>query len=277
MRWPEDYSGATSDDHLVQLWLAGRPDSTKEKYQQVSRDFLLYLCPTGIQALTVADLVRWAESLEGADATKTRVVATVKSLLAFAHRTGYTAVNVGVTLRCPKIVNKLHQRIADEETVQEILAQARTPRDKALVRLFYGSGFRSGEVCRLTFGDIRGNRVTVQGKGAKSRTILLPGQVVQLLTGLRRKGDSDATPIFRSAYGKPLSPVVMWKIVRKIADEAGHHFSPHWFRHAHASHALDRGCPIQVVQKNLGHANVATTSCYLHVKPTQGSGEFLNV
>jgi len=69
----------------------------------------------------------------------------------------------------------------------------------------------------------------------------------------------------------------VWRIVRRAAEEAGltAKVSPHWLRHAHASHALDRGAPIHLVRDSLGHSSIATTNRYLHARPTEHSERFL--
>ena len=84
---------------------------------------------------------------------------------------------------------------------------------------------------------------------------------------------------FQSRGGKILDRGRVRIIVRQAAERAGvaADVSPHWLRHAHASHALDRGAPIHLVQSTLGHASVSTTSCYLHAKPGDSSARFLQV
>ena len=77
----------------------------------------------------------------------------------------------------------------------------------------------------------------------------------------------------------PLSRSQLWRIVRKAARAAGikEDVSPHWFRHAHASHALDRGAPAHLVQQTLGHQSLATTSRYAHARPDDSSGQYLGM
>jgi site-specific recombinase XerD len=87
-------------------------------------------------------------------------------------------------------------------------------------------------------------------------------------------------PVFPSRKKKPvaaLQPLAVLRILRAAARRAGIELpvSPHWFRHAHASHALDRGTPIHLVQATLGHANINTTGRYLHARPQGSSGRFL--
>jgi integrase/recombinase XerD len=88
-------------------------------------------------------------------------------------------------------------------------------------------------------------------------------------------GEDD--PVFRSRKKGHLRPVQVWRIVGKAADRAGisKAVSCHWLRHAHASHALDRGAPISLVQATLGHSSVATTGKYLHARPTDSSSKYL--
>lgn len=276
MRLPEDFSGATNDSHLVQLWLNGRPDTTKAIYHRTATAFLKTLVKS-IREATVADLVAWMEKLEGADATKARVIGTIKSLLTFAHMTGYTVFNVGRALKSPKLPSNLHKRIVEEDVMKDILKSPARDRDQALVQLFYGLGLRSGEVCNLTFGDIQGTHLTVLGKGSKRRTLKAPLSLIKALKALRPKGVGDECPVFRSVTGRGFSPGTMWWLIRSLTDEAGFSISPHWFRHAHASHSLDHGCPIHVLQHSLGHSSVASTTPYLHVRPTAGSSEFISL
>ncbi|MCX5985045.1 MAG: tyrosine-type recombinase/integrase, partial [Chloroflexi bacterium] len=86
-------------------------------------------------------------------------------------------------------------------------------------------------------------------------------------------------PVFRSRNGVPLGIKQVWRIVRRAAIEAGltAKVSPHWLRHAHASHALDRGAPIHLVRDSLGHSSIATTNRYLHARPTEHSERFLTL
>lgn len=278
MRLPEDFSGARDDSHLVELWLSGRPETTRESYEYTWKSFAAFLAERkiGLRETKVADVVAWIETLQGAVSSQGRHVSVLKSLLTYAHQTGYTVFNVGKAIRCPKQPDLVHERIVDEETIQDVIKHAESDRDRALVMLFYYSGGRVTEVCSLRFRDIRGtNVIFTRTKGSKVRSVPIPTFVVDALKTLRQPGDKDDTFIFRSYRGRSLSRGTAYYIVRQITDAAATQMSPHWFRHAHASHTLDAGAPIHLVQKCLGHTNVATTSRYLHVKPDQGASRFL--
>jgi integrase/recombinase XerD len=99
-----------------------------------------------------------------------------------------------------------------------------------------------------------------------------------LLQQLRGEAGPDA-PVFRSAKGGALDPSQVHRIVKAAAARAGlpAAVSAHWLRHAHASHALDRGAPIHLVQATLGHSSVATTGRYLHARPNDSSSRYLAV
>jgi hypothetical protein len=119
-------------------------------------------------------------------------------------------------------------------------------------------------------------QVMIQGKGGRTRVVLLPvGEWGQLL-GLKGTAGLDA-PVFASRSGKPLERSRVARIVKDASQRAGieANVSTHWLRHAHASHALDRGAPIHLVQATLGHRSVATTSRYLHARPGASSAEYI--
>ena len=108
--------------------------------------------------------------------------------------------------------------------------------------------------------------------------MLLPAGLWRLLLQLRGEAGPDA-PVFRSAKGGALDPSQVHRIVKAAAARAGLSaaVSAHWLRHAHASHALDRGAPIHLVQATLGHSSVATTGRYLHARPNDSSSRYLVV
>jgi integrase/recombinase XerD len=121
--------------------------------------------------------------------------------------------------------------------------------------------------------------ITVFGKGSKTRVVLLPSAIWRELLRFRQGAGLDA-PVFPSRRGGGhLHPTAIERLVFKAAQRAGVEgkVSPHWLRHSHATHALERGAPIHLVQATLGHASVATTGRYLHARPTDSSSRYLSV
>jgi len=119
-------------------------------------------------------------------------------------------------------------------------------------------------------------QITVQGKGGKTRTILLPAALWKQLIQLRVDASIN-DPVFRSKNGKPLDRIRVYRIVKAAASRAGIQgdVSPHWLRQAHASHSLDRGAPLHLTQRTLGHSRIGTTERYLHVRPNDSSTMYL--
>ena len=273
----------TSDGQLIGIWLHGRSPHTQRAY---AADVARLRSRTGkpLAAVTLQDLQDFADSVvELSPASRYRALSAVKSLLAFGHRIGYLPFDVGRALRLPTVRGRLAERILPEAGIHRMLSLEPGERNRAILTLLYASGVRVSELCGLRWRDVQSNgasaQITVFGKGGKTRAIRLPVSVWQQLTRLRGDGDG-AQPMFRSRKkGGALTPVGILRIVRRAARRAGIDVavSPHWLRHAHASHALDRGAPIHLVQATLGHASITTTGRYLHARPTDSSSRFLGL
>jgi integrase/recombinase XerD len=279
-----DRAEASNEDHLIELWLHERSRHTQRAYRADVGRFRAWAGkPLG--AVTLTDLQAFARTLEGADASRYRSLSAVKSLLAFGHRLGYLPFDVGRALRLPSVRNRLNERILSEADLHRILSLEPNPRNRAMLTLLYASGVRVSELCSLAWRDLQANgqggQITVFGKGSVTRSVQLPPSVWQLLLTLRPKDPDPSNPVFRSRKQTKnrgfLQPVAVLRVVRSAAQRAGIALpvSPHWFRHAHASHALDRGAPIHLVQATLGHATVTTTGRYLHARPQDSSSRFL--
>jgi len=270
----------TTDEKLVELWLHGKSRHTQRAYRADAERFLSFVARP-LRAVTLADLQAYADSLSGAPATRIRALSAVKSLLTFGQRTGFLVLNVGAVVKLPPRKDTLAERILDEADVHTLLAREPGRRNRVLLRLLYRAGLRVSEIAGLCWRDAHarddGGQVTVFGKGSKTRTVLLPSDVWRDLISLRGEAGLDE-PVFRSRRGRHLDPSAIFRIVRHAAEraelEAMGKVSPHWLRHAHATHALERGAPIHLVQATLGHASVATTGRYLHARPTDSSARY---
>jgi len=275
---------ASSDHQLIAIWLYGRSPHTRRAYEADVKRFRQAFSKS-FKDIRLADLQAFAESLAGlAPASRYRTLSAVKSLLAFGHRIGYLRFDVGRALRVPAVRNRLAERILPEADLHRILNLESNPRNRAILTLLYASGVRVSELCGLGWRDLQpngeGGQITVFGKGGITRATQLPGSVWKLVNSLRAVGAGPDDPVFGSRkrkYGGALRPLAVLRIVRQAARRAGIELpvSPHWFRHAHASHALDRGAPIHLVQATLGHLSITTTGRYLHARPKDSSSRFL--
>jgi integrase/recombinase XerD len=164
-----------------------------------------------------------------------------------------------------------------------MIALESNPRNKLILKLLYGAGLRVSELCYLKWCDVKSSgesgQITVFGKGGKTRAVLLPVSLYRDIQNLRGdRSHDDSVFMSRKNHGH-LDPSMVMRIVRAAAARVGieQNVSPHWLRHCHASHSLDRGAPITLVQSTLGHSNVATTSKYLHARPNDSSARYLSV
>lgn len=276
---------SSSDDQLLEIWLHGRSIHTQRAYRA---DVGRFRDGAGklLRFVTLTDLQHFSDSLVGlAPASRYRTLSTIKSLLAFGHRVGYLPLDVGHVLRLPAFRNRLAERILPEADLHRMLSLEPDSRNRAILTLLYASGVRVSELCGLCWRDLQpgtdGGQITVLGKGSKTRSIQLPHSVWQLLIGIRNQKTIPEDPVFLSRKRKTggfLQTAAVLRIVRAAARRAGIELpvSPHWFRHAHASHALDRGAPIHLVQATLGHASITTTGRYLHARPKESSSRFLS-
>jgi integrase/recombinase XerD len=274
---------AETDNQLIELWLHGRSRHTQIAYRRDAERMVTW-ADKSLHEILLVDLQAFASSLEAQlqPASVRRVLAAVKSLFAFAHRLGYLPFDTARPLRLPAAKDTLAERILDERELHQILAVDRHPRNRVMLRLLYAAGLRVSEVCSLCWRDLsqreNGGQLSIFGKGGKTRYVLVPKSVWDQLVAFKADG-RDEQPVFRSRKGNHLSPTQVWRIVVRASERAGitRRVSTHWLRHAHASHALDRGAPIHLVQATLGHSSLATTGRYLHARPSDSSANYLRL
>ena len=273
---------ADSDQHLIELWLHGRSRHTQRAYRKDANRFLQAV-ERPLHQITLGDLQQYAEHLveSGLQLSSVyRSMSAVKSLFAFGHRLGYLTFDVASPLRLPAQRDRLSERILDETDVIRMIALEGMPRNKAILLTLYAGGFRVAELCSLKWSDLQNRdtagQMTVFGKGSKTRSVRIPSPVWNAVQSLRNDA-RESDPVFRSRKRGHLDESQVWRIVRKASKRAGieKEVSCHWLRHAHASHALDRGAPIHLVQATLGHSSISTTGRYLHARPTESSSSYL--
>lgn len=282
---------ADTDQQVIGMWLYGKSPNTQVAYRGDIQRFLAAV-PHPLRQITLGMVQTYLTSLQHlAAATQARVVNALKSLFSFAYRIGYLPFNVLVPVQAPKRKDTLSERILAEPHLQIMIALEPNPRNRLMLKLLYGAGMRVSEVCGLKWRDLQARsdsslpgQVTIFGKGQKTRIVVIPTSIWNDLQALRQDDGID-DPVFtsRKLQGH-LTPTQARRIVKRAAQRTpgldpaiATQVSPHWLRHAHASHALDRGAPIHLVQNTLGHASVATTGRYLHARPSDSSSRFISI
>lgn len=277
-------SGANTDQQLIALWLKSKTrENTRTAYQAALGDFFGYVGNVSLAAITVADLENFKEHLElsgKATGTIQLKLNAVKSLLSYGAKTGYLTFNVGVAVSPPKSVNTLAERILDEREVFKLLDGCKFDKTSVMVHLLYYSAIRASELCNLKWKDFQANgstyQITVTESKSETRSIPLGKKVVGMI--LEYKPD-DAKPddyVFPGRDGRKMLAQSVYMTVKRLGDKVGVKVSPHYFRHSHASHALNRGASIGIVRDTLGHKNIVTTNKYTHARPNDSSSLYLS-
>lgn len=282
---------ASNTAALIGRWLHGKSKQSQRAYENDIRHFAAFMAQMPVEQVRLNDLelrtVKLDDIQDFADylgtryskTTQHRRLSAIKSLLTFAQKCGYLPVNVGTAVGTPKLENKLAERIISELEVMSMIALESNKRNQLILRFLYVTGCRVSEASNLKWKHIKPNgdrgQAALHGKGEKTRFVVLPKDLYQQLLATRGAAEED-DPVFVSRKHCALQPDRINKIVGAAGERIGiKGVSPHWLRHAHASHSLDRGAPIQLVQTTLGHSSVATTSKYLHAKPNESSSLYL--
>ena len=207
-----------------------------------------------------------------------RALVAVRGLHRFAHREGLTADDPAREVKPPAPARRLPKAItvAEVERLLEAAGAADTPlalRDRALLETLYGTGARISEAVGLVVDDVdRGTGlVRLDGKGGKQRIVpvgsyaqrAIEAYLVRARPVLATSGRGGPA-LFLNARGGRLSRQSAWSVLRAAAERAGvtSDVSPHTLRHSFATHLLDGGADVRVVQELLGHASVTTTQVY---------------
>ena len=283
---PLDLTAVRADAAFIELWLCRHESPrTRANYQHHIGLFLAHVAGKRLEVVTLGDLQGYlALQVAWAPATRALATATIKSLFSFAHDLGYVRFNVGRAVKIPSVKNTLAERIMAEPDTLRMVALEPSLRNRALLTLTYGAGLRISELCALCWKDLtardggEAGQVTIFGKGGKTRAVLLSPNTWRTVNALRSETAPDA-PVFLSREGGALDRSQVHRIVKAAAARAGlsSDVSAHWLRHAHASHSLERGAPLHLVQATLGHATIATTGRYLHARPSDSSARYLGI
>ncbi len=277
-------------DHLsVERGLA---DNTMKSYRRDLRRYLGYLGSLGIDdpgEVTEQTVSGFLMALREGDAdhpalsatSAARTVVAVRGFHKFAVRDGLASSDPASSVRPPTPAKRLPKALplSQIEAILEAAGAAGTTlslRDRALLEFLYGTGARISEATGLDLDDLsdldsEGCTVLLRGKGSKERIVPVGSYARAAITAYLVRGRPElvaagrGTPaVFLNARGGRLSRQSAWTVLARAADRAGvtAAVSPHTLRHSFATHLLDGGADVRVVQELLGHASVTTTQIY---------------
>ncbi len=268
----------------------GRSEHTRRAYLGDLRslfDFVGQQKPdAGLDALTLPLLRSWLAAQAGAGSARTtlaRRTSSVKTFTAWAVRRGLIAADPAVRLQVPKARRTLPSVLRQDQALDAMAAaksgaQQGDPlalRDRLIVELLYASGIRVSELCGLDLDDVDTPRrlLRVLGKGNKQRTVPFGEPAQAALTAWLSDGrpalaTADSGPaLLLGARGRRLDPRQARTVVHQTvaAVDGAPDIGPHGLRHSAATHLLEGGADLRVVQELLGHSTLATTQLYTHV------------
>ncbi|MCU1463510.1 MAG: site-specific recombinase XerD [Acidimicrobiales bacterium] len=233
--------------------------------------------PDAVEPLVLRRYLAYLTTKGSARRSVARKAAAVRRYFHWLHRTGAIATDPARRLSAPKGDARL-PRVLSRAELTTLLDEPRATeddaavddRDRAVLELLYGSGLRVAELCGLRPEDVdlRRATVTVWGKGSKQRQVPMSGPSVDALrrwSASRSAMVTDRTPtdaVFLNRRGGRLSPRDVRRVLDRRAPAPTH---PHALRHTFATHLLDGGADLRIVQELLGHGDLATTQLYTHV------------
>ena len=223
------------------------------------------------------EILKYELAIGHSVSTALRRLSCMRNFFLFLKRDGYYQGTIP-DIEAPKKPKYLPNCLTEDEV--EALLNApdlSTPsglRDKAMLETMYSSGLRVSELLSLERAQVNLNKgvITVFGKGAKERRVPVADYAIEYIKeyikDVRSKVDINHSKyLFLSKKGEPLSRVYFFKQVKKYSELAGikTNVSPHTLRHSFATHLLNHGAQLRIVQSMLGHTNIATTQIYTHV------------
>lgn len=281
--------GGQAEDYLRHLVVErGLSDNTVQAYRRDLLRYQEYLGSRGIGSLAevtrvdVEEFRRHLDHIGLAPASVTRCVVAVRNLHRFAVGSGQLQADVTAGMSPGTRSRRLPKALSMDQ-VESLLAAPDTStveglRDAALLELLYGTGARVSEICALDVDDIRpvlddpdlGLRLI--GKGDKERIVPLGSYAAKAVDAWLIRGrpawaeiSNGEHALLLNTRGRRLSRQSAWAVIRRAGEAAGldvEHLSPHSLRHSYATHLLDGGADVRVVQELLGHSSVTTTQIY---------------
>lgn len=261
----------------------GLSESTLDSYKQ---DLVLYQNfleerQLTFNTITPTDIIQFLKvEKEKGKRSKTlaRLQSTLKNFHQFLINDGKTEKNPAALLNSIKV----EQTLPDSLSIEEMEILLNTPelttagiRDKVMMELLYGTGIRVSELIDMKTLDVNSEMgfISVMGKGQKERIIPITDYVAGLLreyienTRIELLKSNDIDALFITNRGKPFSRQGVWKMIKKYGQMSGvlKNITPHTFRHTFATHLIENGADLRIVQELLGHTDIATTQIYTHL------------
>lgn len=279
---PQD--SAELDTFIDHLWLEdGLSKNTLESYRLDLTSFALWLAQQNKQLLTVdqADIqqylaVKFPQSLPR---SISRLIASMRRFYRYLMRENKINLDPTIQIQSPKLPRSLPKSLNEDEVIALLnapnIAEPAGLRDRAMLELLYACGLRVSELVgvKVTEVSLSDGVVRITGKGSKTRLVPMGEEAVDWISRYLSDARSDilqkrlCDALFVTNRGEAMTRQAFWYLIKRYALLAGinKHMSPHVLRHAFATHLLNHGADLRVVQMLLGHSDISTTQIYTHV------------
>ena len=273
------------DDFIDRIWLEeGLSRNTLDSYRQDLTQFAGWLEKSGASDLLQVgqeDIQRYLafKFPTSKPRTVSRLIASLRRLYRFALRENRISVDPTLQIESPKLPRSLPKSLSEEDVESLLNApNLNDPiglRDRAMLEILYASGLRVSELVGLKVTEVSLTEgvVRVTGKGSKTRLVPMGEVAVDWISRYLNEGRPQilekrlSDSMFVTQRGSAMTRQAFWYLIKRYALLAGIHkpMSPHVLRHAFATHLLNHGADLRVVQMLLGHSDISTTQIYTHV------------
>ena len=256
------------------LWLEdGLSRNTLAAYRADLEQLSAFLKGKNLLQVSEENLFAFLASRKGRASSAARCVSTLKRFYQYCLRERHIKTDPTLKLDPPKRAPRFPKSLSEAD-VEALLAapEAATPlglRDRAMLETLYATGLRVSELVALKTFEVNldAGVVRVMGKGSKERLVPLGEEAVHWVSAYLKQRKGSAQALFLTSRGAGMTRQAFWYLIRRYGTRAipGKKLSPHVLRHAFATHLINHGADLRVVQLLLGHADISTTQIYTHV------------
>ncbi|MGB7128035.1 MAG: site-specific tyrosine recombinase/integron integrase [Candidatus Rhabdochlamydia sp.] len=255
----------------------GLSQHTLQAYACDLKGFFQVLKQSNLQQITEEDVLAFAHKLQlkgYASSSVCRMLVSVKIFLRFLYREELIKNEIGLSIDAPKIWQLIPDILTFTEVEKLLLAPDLNTelgaRDRAILQVIYASGLRVSEICGLNIQDFSDHTIRVIGKGKKERIVPVAASAVETVDYYLlhyRPPDAKIEALFINTKQKRIDRFSIWRQLKAYAKQVGitKSISPHTLRHSFATHLLENGADLRVIQELLGHSSIATTDRYTHL------------
>lgn len=247
-----------------------------DAYRRDLMGFMESLNTNDISQINRRDVSYYIRSLKENKFAQTSIIRKIASLRGFfkwAYANGVTTTNPALAIEQPKLAKKL-PRVLNTSEMEKLLSENLSILERLMMELLYSCGFRVSELVNLKVNDIElaGKYIRCFGKGSKERIVPIGNKAKLAIEEflpyremILSKFDKTSKRLIILDDGREITRQDVYKFIRKQGEKINKHISPHTLRHTFATHLIENGADLRIVQELLGHSDVATTQLYTHI------------